>query len=54
MFAALAQAGITSVEVMFDGYADSGQIEDVAAQLVASIPEQNNCHRAHPTINCPY
>ena len=32
MFDALAQAGITSVEVTFDGYADSGQIEDVAAR----------------------
>jgi hypothetical protein len=32
VFDALAQAGITSVEVTFDGYADSGQIEDVAAK----------------------
>jgi len=32
VFDALAQAGITSVEVTFDGYCDSGQIEDVAAK----------------------
>ena len=32
VFDALAQAGITRVEVTFDGYADSGQIEDVAAK----------------------
>jgi hypothetical protein len=32
VFDALAQAGIASVEVTFDGYADSGQIEDVAAK----------------------
>jgi hypothetical protein len=32
VFDALAQAGITTVEVTFDGYADSGQIEDVAAK----------------------
>lgn len=32
VFDALAQAGITSIEVTFDGYADSGQIEDVAAK----------------------
>jgi hypothetical protein len=29
---ALAQAGITSVEVTFDGYGDSGQIEDITAK----------------------
>ncbi len=32
VFDALAQAGITRVEVTFDGYADSGQIEGVAAK----------------------
>lgn len=32
LFDALAQAGITSVEVVFDGYGDSGQIEDVTAK----------------------
>ncbi|MGE3989263.1 DUF6878 family protein [Pseudorhodoplanes sp.] len=32
VFDALARAGITRVEVTFDGYADSGQIEDVAAK----------------------
>jgi hypothetical protein len=32
VFDALALAGITRVEVTFDGYADSGQIEDVAAK----------------------
>ena len=32
LFDALAQAGITSVEVIFDGYGDSGQIEDITAK----------------------
>jgi hypothetical protein len=32
LFDALAQAGITSVEVTFDGFGDSGQIEDVIAK----------------------
>lgn len=32
VFDALAQAGITSVEVTFNGYADSGQIEDITAK----------------------
>lgn len=32
VFDALALAAITSVEVTFDGYGDSGQIEDVAAK----------------------
>ena len=32
LFDALAQAGITSVEVTFDGYGDSGQIEDITAK----------------------
>ncbi|OJY71591.1 MAG: hypothetical protein BGP16_13380 [Sphingobium sp. 66-54] len=31
LFACLASAGITLVTVTFDGYGDSGQIEDVAA-----------------------
>lgn len=32
LFDALAEAGITAVEVTFDGYGDSGQIEDIAAR----------------------
>lgn len=32
LFDALAAAGITSVTVTFDGYGDSGQIEDVTTQ----------------------
>lgn len=32
VFTALERAGITSVEVTFDGYGDSGQIEDVIAK----------------------
>ena len=32
VFDILAQAGVTSVEVTFDGYGDSGQIEDIAAK----------------------
>lgn len=41
LFDALAEAGITSVEVTFDGYGDSGQIEDVTAKAgdqVAVLP----------------
>jgi hypothetical protein len=33
LFDALAQAGITSVEVNFNGYGDSGQIEDIVAKM---------------------
>lgn len=32
VFDVLAQAGVTSVEVIFDGYGDSGQIEDINAK----------------------
>ena len=32
LFDALAEAAITSVEVTFDGYGDSGQIEDIIAK----------------------
>ena len=32
LFDALAQAGITSVEVTFNGYGDSGQIENITAK----------------------
>lgn len=32
LFGALAKAGITLVTVTFDGYGDSGQVEDIAAQ----------------------
>jgi hypothetical protein len=32
VFDILAQAGVTSVEVIFDGYGDSGQIEDITAK----------------------
>lgn len=41
LFDVLAEAGITSVEVTFDGYGDSGQIEDVTAKAgdqVALLP----------------
>lgn len=31
LFAVLAEAGITTVTVQFDGYGDSGQVEDIAA-----------------------
>jgi len=41
LFNALAEAGITKVVVHFDGYGDSGQIEDIAAlagEADAAIP----------------
>jgi hypothetical protein len=41
LFDALARAGITSVAVNFDGYGDSGQIEQVevyAGDVVAELP----------------
>src|SRR3546814_7303600 len=39
LFACLASAGITLVTVTFDGYGDSGQIEDVAA-LIGDQPAE--------------
>lgn len=39
LFAALGEAGIASVTVHFDGYGDSGQIEDVTAVAV----DQTEC-----------
>src|SRR3546814_11115088 len=39
LFACLASAGITLVTVTFDGYGDSGQIEDVAAFIGAQPAE---------------
>lgn len=44
LFDALAAAGITSVLVHFDGYGDSGQIEDIdlmAGDQPAALPTQN-------------
>jgi hypothetical protein len=41
LFAALAEAGVTKVTVRFDGFGDSGQIEDVAAvagEKAATLP----------------
>ncbi|MFC4726098.1 DUF6878 family protein (plasmid) [Glycocaulis abyssi] len=42
LFAVLAPAGITRIDVTFDGYGDSGQIEDVqayAGDTPAALPE---------------
>lgn len=42
LFAALAPAGITRIDVTFDGYGDSGQIENVQAYVgdtPAALPE---------------
>ena len=39
LFDALAAAGITSVTVNFDGYGDSGQIEDIEAKTGDEIVE---------------
>lgn len=45
LFDALAQAGIATILVEFDGYGDSGQIEDISAhsapEVVAGLPEGN-------------
>jgi len=45
LFEALAQVGITTVLVEFDGYGDSGQIEDISAHagpdLAVNLPECN-------------
>ncbi len=43
LFDALAAAGITSVHVEFDGYGDSGQIEDItvkAGEEPAELPDE--------------
>ena len=43
LFDALAAAGITSVLVEFDGYGDSGQIEDITAKVgdePAELPDE--------------
>lgn len=45
LFGVLAQAGIATVLVEFDGYGDSGQIEDISAHagpdIAADLPELN-------------
>jgi hypothetical protein len=45
LFEALAQVGITTVLVEFDGYGDSGQIEDISAHagpdIAVNLPECN-------------
>jgi hypothetical protein len=45
LFEALAQAGIATVLVEFDGYGDSGQIEDIRAHggpdIAVNLPECN-------------
>jgi hypothetical protein len=45
LFEALAQVGITTVLVEFDGYGDSGQIEDISAHagpdIAVNLPERN-------------
>jgi hypothetical protein len=45
LFEALAQVGITTVLVQFDGYGDSGQIEDISAHagpdVAVNLPECN-------------
>ncbi len=43
LFGILAEHGITAVIVNFDGYGDSGQIEDIAAQsgdVAAELPDE--------------
>jgi hypothetical protein len=42
VFDALAAAGITYVEVTFDGYGDSGQIESVIAYSGNELPEDEH------------
>ena len=45
LFEALAQVGITTVLVEFDGYGDSGQIEDISAHagpdIAVNLPEHS-------------
>lgn len=45
LFDALAQIGITTILVEFDGYGDSGQIEDISAHagpdIAVNLPECN-------------
>lgn len=45
LFEALAQVGIATVLVEFDGYGDSGQIEDISAHagpdIAVNLPERN-------------
>lgn len=61
LFACLASAGITLVTVKFDGYGDSGQIDDVAAfigdqpaELSGSCVEVKTLHHGaeQPVVNC--
>ncbi|WP_048880718.1 DUF6878 family protein, partial [Acidocella aminolytica] len=43
LFGILAEHGITAVIVNFDGYGDSGQIEDITAQsgdVAAELPDE--------------
>lgn len=39
LFAALAAAGVTRIVVTFDGYGDSGQIENVELQGAPALPD---------------
>lgn len=45
LFESLAQVGITTVLVEFDGYGDSGQIEDISAHagpdIAVNLPDCN-------------
>ncbi|MCF8710517.1 hypothetical protein L3X40_22125 [Rhizorhapis sp. SPR117] len=61
LFACLASTGITPVTVTFDGYGDSGQIEDIAgfigdepADLPGSTVEVKTPHHSadQPVANC--
>ena len=43
LFDALSQAGITTVTVHFDGYGDSGQIEEIEARAAGTTVELPDC-----------
>ena len=55
VFDALTAAGITIVTVRFDGYGDSGQIENIEAKAgddVVALPPGNDRDRAPPSGAC--
>jgi hypothetical protein len=48
---ALAAVGITSVEVGFDGYGDSGQIEDITAYVGSTVVGLGSTHMQIPEVD---
>lgn len=50
LFAALAEAGVTTVTVEFDGYGDSGQIESIDAKAREADAELPDAHVTLATL----